>query len=90
MPPPRPAAPQDGHAEVLWPQPSRRGWIQAAALHPNPGLPPLHRLNRTEYGYAIRDLLLLNVDASSLLPPDAMSHGFDNMADVLTTSPFRP
>ena len=63
------------------------GVDQAAALHPNPGRPPLHRLNRTEYGYAIRDLLLLNVDASSLLPPDAMSHGFDNMADVLTTSP---
>src|SRR5262249_6095337 len=58
-----------------------------AAAHPYPGRPPLHRLNRTEYGNAIRDLLDLKVDVSALLPADVMSHGFDNMADVLTTSP---
>jgi cytochrome c551/c552 len=60
---------------------------RTAAAHPDPGRPPLHRLNRTEYTNAIRDLLSINVDATSLLPADAMSHGFDNMADVLTTSP---
>ncbi len=65
----------------------KTGVDRAASLHPNPGRPPLHRLNRTEYAYAIRDLLQMNVDATALLPPDAMSHGFDNMADVLTTSP---
>ncbi len=53
---------------------------QAAAAHPNPGRPPLHRLNRTEYANSIRDLLAIDVDASSLLPADDMSHGFDNMA----------
>jgi cytochrome c551/c552 len=60
---------------------------QAAAAHPNPGRPPLHRLNRTEYANSIRDLLAVDVDAASLLPADDMSHGFDNMADVLNMSP---
>jgi hypothetical protein len=59
----------------------------AAAVHPNPGRPALHRLNRTEYANSIRDLLHLTVDVSPLLPSDDMSHGFDNMAEVLTLSP---
>jgi hypothetical protein len=49
--------------------------------------PGLHRLNRTEYTNAIRDLLALNIDAASFLPADDSSHGFDNMAGTLTTSP---
>jgi hypothetical protein len=60
---------------------------QVAALRPNPGRPALHRLNRTEYGNSIRDLLGVTVDVSPLLPADDMSHGFDNMADVLSLSP---
>ena len=60
---------------------------RAAAAAPNPGRPILHRLNRTEYANAIRDLLGLDVDATSLLPPDDMSQGYDNMSDVLTVSP---
>ena len=60
---------------------------QAAAANPNPGRPALHRLNRTEYANSVRDLLGVRVDVSALLPPDDMSHGFDNMADVLTMSP---
>ncbi len=63
------------------------GIDQAAAVHPNPGRPALHRLNRTEYANSIRDLLGVTVDVSPLLPSDDMSHGFDNMADVLTLSP---
>jgi hypothetical protein len=56
-----------------------------AELHlPAPGL---HRLNRTEFTNAIRDLLALHIDASAFLPPDDSSHGFDNMAGTLTTSP---
>ncbi|HUB83415.1 MAG TPA: DUF1592 domain-containing protein [Bryobacteraceae bacterium] len=58
-----------------------------AAANPNPGRPALHRLNRTEYANSVRDLLDVQVDVSALLPPDDMSHGFDNMADVLTVSP---
>jgi cytochrome c551/c552 len=60
---------------------------QAAAAHPNPGRPALHRLNRTEYANSIRDLLNLKVDVAPLLPADDMSHGFDNMADALNFSP---
>jgi hypothetical protein len=63
------------------------GIDRAAAAHPDPGRPALHRLNRTEYANSIRDLLGIDIDTSALLPPDDMSHGFDNMADVLTVSP---
>ena len=58
-----------------------------AAKNPNPGRPALHRLNRSEYENSVRDLLDLNINAEDLLPADDMSHGFDNMADVLTISP---
>jgi cytochrome c551/c552 len=62
--------------------------IDAAALnHPDPGRPALHRLNRAEYANSVRDLLNLEVNAEDLLPADDMSHGFDNMAEVLTISP---
>ena len=53
----------------------------------DPGAPALHRLNRTEYSNAIRDLLALDVDVSALLPPDDSTAGFDNIADVLGVSP---
>jgi hypothetical protein len=59
----------------------------AASLRPSPGRFILHRLNRTEYGNAVRDLLSLDTDMSSLLPPDDESYGFDNIADVLGVSP---
>ena len=49
--------------------------------------PGLHRLNRTEYTNAIRDLLAVHIDATTFLPPDDSSSGFDNMAGTLTTSP---
>jgi hypothetical protein len=57
------------------------------AAHPNPGPATMHRLNRSEYANAIRDLLALDVDATALLPPDDESSGFDNIADVLKVSP---
>jgi hypothetical protein len=59
----------------------------AATRRVDPGTPALHRLNRTEYGNAIRDLLALDVDVSALLPPDDSTAGFDNIADVLGVSP---
>ena len=73
------------------PQPSikERGallsWLEAsldaaAAAKPNPGrTETLRRLNRTEYQNAIRDLLPLDIDATSLLPADESGHGFDNV-----------
>ena len=63
------------------------GLDRAATLHPNPGAPALQRMNRTEYANAIRDLLDLQVDVSKLLPSDSTVSGFDNIADVLGTSP---
>ncbi|HKE86334.1 MAG TPA: DUF1592 domain-containing protein [Vicinamibacterales bacterium] len=60
---------------------------RAALAHPDPGHKPVHRLNRTEYGNAIRDLLDLEVDVADLLPADDESHGFDNIAGVLRVSP---
>jgi hypothetical protein len=60
---------------------------RASAAHPNPGATALHRLNRNEYGNAIRDLLALDVDVSTLLPADDSAEGFDNVADVLRVSP---
>jgi cytochrome c5 len=73
------------------PQPSQEDrkalltWLEtsldsAAATKPNPGrTDTLRRMNRTEYRNAIRDLLLLDIDANSLLPADESGHGFDNV-----------
>jgi hypothetical protein len=53
---------------------------RAALDQPNPGrTDTFRRLNRTEYQNAIRDLLAIEIDASTLLPPDQASHGFDNI-----------
>jgi hypothetical protein len=60
---------------------------RSAAARSNPGHPVLHRLNRAEYANAIHDLLGLDVDVTPLLPPDDSAFGFDNVADVLNTSP---
>src|SRR5262249_244290 len=48
----------------------------------------VHRLNRTEYGNAIRDLLALDVNVGELLPSDGADFGFDNIASALKTSPL--
>ena len=69
------------------------GWLEteldrAWAANPNPGrINAVHRLNRTEYENAVRDLFALDVDVRSLLPGDETADGsFDNFADVLTIS----
>jgi mono/diheme cytochrome c family protein len=49
--------------------------------------PGMHRLNRTEYTNAMRDVLGLEVDAAKFLPADDSTHGFDNIAGALTLSP---
>lgn len=60
---------------------------RVAQLRPNPGRPTLHRLNRTEYANAVRDMLGLEIDVADLLPADDIGYGFDNIGDVLQTSP---
>jgi len=59
----------------------------AAALHPNPGRRTFQRLNRSEYARSINGLLDIDVDVNAFLPPDTMSAGFDNIADVQAVSP---
>ena len=86
MPPPGqerpPAESVDGFVSWL------EGYLDHVAVaDPHPGRVVLHRLNRTEYANAVRDLLALEVDAGPLLPRDDTSDGFDNIADVLQVSP---
>jgi mono/diheme cytochrome c family protein len=86
MPPPDVPRPPLPEYEAL------RAWLEtevdrAAAARPSPGSVVLHRLNRTEYANAIRDLLDLRVDVTTLLPPDDSANGFDNIAGSLTISP---
>jgi len=60
----------------------------AAAAKPYAGRVPVHRLNRSEYANAIRDLLGLEIDGRALLSSDeADQEGFDNVASVLSVSP---
>ena len=86
MPPPNVTRPEPAAYDQF------ADWLEgeldtAAAAHVNPGRPSIHRLNRTEYVNAIRDLLALEVNGAALLPADDSSYGFDNIADVLTISP---
>ena len=66
---------------------------RAETARPHLGkLPLTHRLSRTEYRNAVRDLLALEslpreVSVDYLLPPDNISSGFDNIADLLFVSP---
>ena len=69
-----------------------QSWLEsaldrAAAVTPEPGRVPTHRLNRAEYTNAIRDLLAIDIDGEALLPADDSGHGFDNLAGTLTLSP---
>ena len=87
MPPGGMPAPRPRHAGRFCGQVGSWRWISAAAANPNPGTTGLHRLNRTEYANAIRDLLDLEIDPTTLLPADDSSEGFDNIADALAISP---
>jgi hypothetical protein len=66
-------------------------WMEANLDHahvasPHVGRVELHRLNRTEYTRAIKELLALDVDPG-VLPIDDLQDGFDNMAKALQASP---
>ncbi|MES2604077.1 MAG: DUF1587 domain-containing protein, partial [Pseudomonadota bacterium] len=60
----------------------------AAAADPYAGTTTIHRLNRAEYANAIRDLLGVDIDLTELLPSDGGDHGFDNIAELLRSSPM--
>jgi hypothetical protein len=80
--------PRPNRADLdAWTSKLEAGLDRAAAAKPNPGNTGLHRLNRTEYTNAVRDLLSIEVDGSTVLPADDSSEGFDNIADALAVSP---
>jgi mono/diheme cytochrome c family protein len=87
MPPPgRPRPDRDTYAVVS--AVLENALDAAAAANPNPGRVAVHRLNRTEYTNAVRDLLGLEVDGKALLWADEPDQeGFDNVASVLSLSP---
>jgi len=85
MPPAGMPRPEDGRLDALVTY-LETSIDRHAVANPKPGRTSLHRLNRAEYANAIRDLLALEIDATTLLPPDDESNGFDNIADVLTMS----
>ncbi len=62
---------------------------RAAAATPNPGRTvDFHRLNRSEYTNAVRDLLAVEIDGAAMLPDDDAGYGFDNVGDALSVSPL--
>src|SRR5262245_51735594 len=67
----------------------RRLYAVLCAAGPRPGPAPLRRLNRTEYGATIRDLLRIEINLGQTLPDDgAGGEGFDNAAETLFLSPL--
>ena len=65
-----------------------QGIDDAWAAMPRPvRVPPVARLNRTQYSNAVRDLFGLDLDVRPLLPGDETADGsFDNLADALSIS----
>jgi mono/diheme cytochrome c family protein len=85
MPPPSRPRPDAAETKAV------TSWLEAsldraAAEHPYPGRVGAHRLNRTEYANAIRDMLGLEINAKTLLLPDEADEGFDNVAESLALS----
>jgi len=64
------------------------GLGKLAETSPEPGRVTAHRINRTEYANAVRDLLAMQINSASMLPPDNLGQGFDNIAEVLAVSPL--
>jgi mono/diheme cytochrome c family protein len=86
MPPPGMPRPETSTALAF------TGWLQdeldrSAVAHLNPGRPTVHRLNRTEYSNAIRDLLALDIKPGAMFPQDDTGYGFDNIGEVLSMAP---
>lgn len=68
-------------------------WIEKEVFsldpaNPDPGRVTIRRLNRTEYQYAVYDLLGVEFDTQEAFPPDDTGYGFDNIGSVLSMSPL--
>ncbi len=82
-------SPTPGHEELTAFRSALVASLDAAAARTaSPGRYVLHRLNRTEYANAIRDVLGVTIDVADLLPSDGGDFGFDNIATALPTSPL--
>jgi hypothetical protein len=86
MPPPNKIRPDEARTDAFI------GWMEsyldeAGAQEADPEYVAIHRLNRKEYGNAIRDLFALEIDPAAILPEDDKSDGFDNIAAALQVSP---
>ena len=87
MPPPRLPRPEDTVLDALVAR-LEAALDRRADVSPNPGSPTVHRLNRSQYVNAVRDLFGVELDGSSMLPADNVVEGFDNIAGGLTVSPL--
>jgi hypothetical protein len=86
MPPPGADRPEAARLEAL--AASLESSIdRSAERRPDPGRRTFQRLNRAEYARSVRELLGIEIDAAAFLPPDTVSHNFDNIADVQSLSP---
>ena len=88
MPPPGSPPPSDAALEKLatWIE-SRRHAMEAYRTS-RPGRVTARRLNRTEYNNTVRDLLHVEIRPADAFPVDDSGYGFDNIGDVLSTSPL--
>jgi hypothetical protein len=86
MPPPNKIRPDEKQTDafVAW---METYLDEAGQQHINPTHIAIHRLNRKEYGNAIRDLFGIDIKPKELLPQDSTSVGFDNIAEALSVSP---
>ncbi|MES2707912.1 MAG: DUF1592 domain-containing protein [Verrucomicrobiota bacterium] len=87
MPPPKKDPLNAGEMDKLV------AWIKGGALkldpaNPDPGRVTLRRLNRIEYRNTVKDLMGIDFRTDEEFPADDTGYGFDNIGDVLTTSPL--
>jgi len=85
MPPPGARQPAQSEIDGLI------GWLERSidegAEYRTVGFVPAHRLNRTEFSQAIKDLLGVDIDATEYLPAEIEVDGFTNIAAALSASP---
>jgi hypothetical protein len=86
MPPPGKPRPQDARLQDFA-RGLERELDRDARGNSLPGRPGLRRLTRFEYGNVIRDLLGVQDNVTTLLPPDNNSDGFDTNGETLGNSP---
>jgi hypothetical protein len=84
MPPEGEPAPSPAELEII------NSWLDEILSVAAPSRAPVtvRRLNRVEYNNTIRDLIGLDLHPADEFPGDDLGFGFDNNAEVLSTSPL--